>query len=229
MADHGVLGGNLRLLHTFRKFIQSGVAREVVADDRALLTRIQQRDEQALVLLYDRYSKLVYSVALRVLRNPASAEDVLQDIFIHIWYSSERLKVAEGTFSRWLAVVARNRAIDVLRRRRPADTLEALILASSYNLAKHAEQNLMCEKAGVLIAELPGEQRKVLEMAFFEGMSHSEIAAMTGRPLGTIKSSIRNGLSTLRKRLQAEDAGPLGESVTAINEGVAALGGEVAL
>jgi RNA polymerase sigma-70 factor, ECF subfamily len=183
-----------------------------------LLKRVQQGDEQSLKSLYDRYASLVYSVAFRVLRNPASAEDVLQEIFLQIWLSSERFDMAEGTFSRWVAVVARNRSIDVLRRRRPADTLDGLILASSYNLANHAEHNLMCERARVLIAALPGEQQKVLEMAFFEGMSHSEIAAITGRPLGTVKSSIRNALLTMRKSFQAGDAGHLGEPVTAINK-----------
>jgi RNA polymerase sigma-70 factor (ECF subfamily) len=182
--------------------VQSRDPQQEVLDDCALLKRVQQGDEQSLLSLYDRYSSLVYSVAFRVLRNPASAEDVLQEIFIQIWLSSERFDMAEGTLSRWVAVVARNRSIDVLRRRRPADSLDGLTLASSYNLANHAEQNLMCEKARALIAELPGEQRRVLEMAFFEGMSHSEIAGMTGRPLGTVKSIIRNALSTLRKNFQ---------------------------
>jgi RNA polymerase sigma-70 factor (ECF subfamily) len=216
------------LLDGLKKVVRPRDPHRLVLDDSALLMRAQRGDEQAMALLHDRYSKLVYSVALRVLRDPAAAEDVLQDIFMKIWISSGGLEVAGGIFPQWMAVVARNRSIDVLRRRRPADTLEGLILASSYNLANHAEQNLMCEKARVLIAELPGEQRKVLEMAFFDGMSHSEIAAMTGRPLGTIKSSIRNALSTLRKGFRSDDAGRVNVFLTAIREDLASATLEVA-
>jgi RNA polymerase sigma-70 factor, ECF subfamily len=221
-----LLGGSLRLLDA-KNPVQSSYPRQLVLDDCALLERVQQDDEQSLVLLYDRYSKLVYSVALRVLGNPASAEDVLQDVFMQIWLRSQHPKVAEGTLSGWLVVVARNRSIDVLRRRRPADSLDGLILASSYNLANHAEHNLMCEKARGRIAELPGEQRKLLEMAFFEGLSHSEIAKKTGKPLGTVKSSIRNALSTLRKGFQADGAGRIGESSATGHEDGAGLQGEL--
>ena len=157
--------------------------------------------------LYDRYSRLVYSVALRVLRNPAAAEDVLQEIFIQIWFRSESFAIAEGIFPRWVAVVARNRSIDVLRKSRPEDTLEGLDLASRYNLANRAEHNLLCAQARMLIAALPGKQRKVMELAFFEGMSHAEIAEITGKPLGTIKSSIRNALAALRRSFHPNIAG----------------------
>lgn len=218
--------GHLRLLNA-KKFISAQDSQAVVADDCALLEHIRQGDEQSLMSLYDRYSSLVYSVALRVLRNSAAAEDVLQEIFIQIWFRPESFNLAEGIFSRWVAVVARNRSIDVLRKRRPADTLEGLSLASRYNLANHAEHNLMCEKARSLIAALPPEQRKAMELAFFEGMSHAEIAKATGKPLGTVKSSIRNALSGLRKSFQAnvahEAGGLAGRSIKVEQVGEAKL------
>jgi RNA polymerase sigma-70 factor (ECF subfamily) len=99
-------------------------------------------------------------------------------------------------------VVSRNRSIDALRRRRPTDSVEDVVLASPYNLADEAERNVMIEKARAVIHLLPAEQRKTLEMAFFDGLTHSEIAEMTGDPLGTVKTRIRSALLSLRKALQ---------------------------
>ena len=102
----------------------------------------------------------------------------------------------------WLAVVSRNGSIDIIRKRRPSESIEDVVLTSPYDTALQAEQNLMCEKARALIDELPLEQRTVLEMAYFSGMTHSEIADRTGSPLGTIKTRIRDALKNLRKDLQ---------------------------
>ena len=153
--------------------------------------------------LFDRYSKVVYSVALRVLRDPASAEDVLQEIFMQIWRNPDGFIATRGSLGGWLAVVSRNRSIDVLRRKHPADQVDEMILPSAYNLADEAERNNMMEKARVVIHHLPPEQRKTLEMAFFDGLTHSEIAEMTGDPLGTVKTRIRSALLTLRKAFKA--------------------------
>jgi len=103
----------------------------------------------------------------------------------------------------WLAVVTRNRSIDALRRKKPTEQVEEMQLASPGNMADEAERNLMMEKARVVIGQLPAEQRKTLEMAFFDGLTHSEIAEMTGDPLGTVKTRIRSALLTLRKAFQA--------------------------
>lgn len=171
--------------------------------DADLLSKVQHGDEQAMAVLFDRYSKIVYSVALRVLRDPASAEDVLQEIFLQVWRSPAKFVATRGSLVGWLAVVARNRSIDRLRRKRPTEQVEEMQLASPGNLADEAERNLMMERARVVILKLPVEQRKTLEMAFFEGLTHSEIAAMTGDPLGTVKTRIRSALLTLRKAFQA--------------------------
>ncbi|NYF51520.1 RNA polymerase sigma-70 factor (ECF subfamily) [Edaphobacter lichenicola] len=153
--------------------------------------------------LFDRYSKVVYSVALRVLRDPAAAEDVLQEIFMQIWRNPDGFVATRGSLGGWLAVVSRNRSIDALRRKRPMESVDDMSLASNYNLANEAERNSLMEKARAVINLLPVEQRKTLEMAFFDGLTHSEIAEMTGDPLGTVKTRIRSALTSLRKAFPA--------------------------
>jgi len=153
--------------------------------------------------LYDRYGKIVYSVALRVLRDPASAEDVLQEIFMQVWRNPEQFVAVRGSFGAWLTVVTRNRSIDALRRKKPGETIDDIQLASPYDLASEAERNTMAEQARIVIQRLPADQRKTLEMAFFDGLTHSEIAEITGDPLGTVKTRIRSALLTLRKAFLA--------------------------
>jgi RNA polymerase sigma-70 factor (ECF subfamily) len=172
-------------------------------DDASLLALVQRGDEQAMAALFDRYSKVVYSVALRVLRDPASAEDVLQEIFMQIWRNPESFIATRGSLGGWLAVVSRNRSIDALRRKKPSDSIDDVALASPFNLAEESERNIMIETARRAIHILPPEQRKTLEMAFFDGLTHSEIAEMTGDPLGTVKTRIRSALLTLRKAFQS--------------------------
>jgi len=171
--------------------------------DSDLLARVQRGEESAMAAIYDRYSKIVYSVALRVLRDPASAEDILQEVFMQMWRSPAKFVAARGSLGGWLAVVARNRSIDRLRRRRPSEQVEEMNIAALGNLADEAERSLMMERCRSIIVQLPPEQRKTLEMAFFDGLSHSEIADMTGDPLGTVKTRIRSAVMTLRKALQA--------------------------
>jgi RNA polymerase sigma-70 factor, ECF subfamily len=172
-------------------------------DDAALLSLVQKGNESAMASLFDRYSKVVYSVALRVLRDPASAEDVLQEVFMQIWRNPNGFIATRGSLGGWLAVVARNRSIDALRRKRPSEQVDDMALASNYNLANEAERNNLMEKARGVIRLLPMEQRKTLEMAFFDGLTHSEIAEMTGDPLGTVKTRIRSALTSLRKAFTA--------------------------
>jgi RNA polymerase sigma-70 factor (ECF subfamily) len=164
---------------------------------------VQRGDESAMASLFDRYSKIVYSVALRVLRDPASAEDVLQEVFMQIWRNPNGFIATRGSLGGWLAVVARNRSIDALRRKRPSEQVDDMALASNYNLADEAERNSLMEKARGVIRLLPMEQRKTLEMAFFDGLTHAEIAEMTGDPLGTVKTRIRSALLSLRKAFTA--------------------------
>ena len=172
-------------------------------EDSALLAQVQSGDEQAMASLYDRYHRLVYSVSLRVLRDPPAAEDVLQEVFMQIWRNPDSFVAARSSLGGWLAIVARNRSIDTLRRKRPTTNIDDVPLAHPGNLADEAERNSLMERARGVMHQLPTEQRKTLEMAFFDGLTHSEIAEMTGDPLGTVKTRIRSALLTLRKAFQS--------------------------
>jgi len=168
-------------------------------DDQALLSAIQSGGQDAMSTFFDRYSKMVYSVALRVLHDSSEAQDVMQEIFIQVWRNPRAYDAARGSLAGWLVVVARNRAIDQLRRRKPADPVELFTLPSSMNLAQEAERSLLLEKIRKAMDGLPAEQRTAIELAFFEGLSHSEIAEKTGDPLGTVKTRIRLALMAIRK------------------------------
>jgi RNA polymerase sigma-70 factor, ECF subfamily len=171
--------------------------------DLALVGAIRSGDQGAMAALYDRYSSIVYAVALRVLQDTSAAEDVLQDIFMQLWRKPGAFDATRGNMAAWLAVIARNRAIDALRRRRPQDDIEEVIVSVEPDLASEAERSRAMEKVRVALQAMPPSQRSALELAYFEGLSHSEIAAKTGEPLGTIKTRIRTGLLSLRKVMAA--------------------------
>jgi RNA polymerase sigma-70 factor (ECF subfamily) len=171
--------------------------------DSTLMSRIRAGDEDALGTLHDRYAQVVYSVALRVLGETTQAEDILQEIFLQLWRNPQTFDSSRGSLGAWLAVIARHRAIDYLRRRRPETDIEDVIVAVDSNLEQTADRNIAIGKVRAAVERLPVEQRKPLEMAFFQGLTHSEIASKTGEPLGTIKTRIRAALLTLRKVLVA--------------------------
>jgi RNA polymerase sigma-70 factor (ECF subfamily) len=174
-----------------------------VTDDVTLLQRVRQGDQAAMAEVFDRYGRAVYSVALRILKDTGYAEDVMQEIFFQIWRNSDSFVQGRGSLGAWLVVVARNRSIDMLRRRKPTDSVDDVVLASKYNLASEAEHSALMEKVRNILQGLPAEQQRSMELAFFEGLSHSEIAEKTGDPLGTVKTRIRLALITLRKAIQA--------------------------
>ena len=167
--------------------------------DASLLAAMAQGDQAALASFYSRHAKRIYSVALRVLRDPSAAEDVMQEIFIQIWRNPTSFAAIKGSLEGWLAVVTRNRAIDVIRARKPAESIGDLALPSSQNLAAEVEHSLALDQIKHLVATLPAEQRKAVEMAYFQGLTHTEIAMKTGDPLGTVKTRIRVALQTLRR------------------------------
>lgn len=177
--------------------------RNTVTSDLALVTAIRSGDQQAMAELYDRYCSIVYSVALRVLQDTSGAEDVLQDIFMQLWRKPGAFDASRGNMAAWLAVIARHRAIDALRRRRPENDIEDIVVSVETDLAAEADRARAMDKIRGALESMAKEQRSALEMAYFDGLTHSEIAQKTGEPLGTIKTRIRTGLISLRKVLAA--------------------------
>jgi RNA polymerase sigma-70 factor, ECF subfamily len=182
--------------------ISPGADGSQVNSDKSLMDRVRTREQQAMTEIFDRYARLVYSVALRVLKDDGQAEDVMQEIFFQLWRNPDSFSFSRGTLATWLLVVARNRAIDHLRQRRPGEAVEEVTVASATNLQSEAECNIMMQRVRGILADLPPEQQHSLQLAFFEGLTHSEIAERTGQPLGTVKTRIRSALTSLRKRLE---------------------------
>jgi len=149
--------------------------------------------------LYDRYSGIVYGVALRVLGDTTAAEDVLQEVFFQLWRRPQAFDADRGRLAPWLAVIARNRAIDRVRKRPAEEDIDELPISTGVDLEETSARRLAVEKVRGVLAGLPQEQRKALEMAFFEGMTHTEIAGKTGEPLGTVKTRIRSALLAVRR------------------------------
>jgi RNA polymerase sigma-70 factor, ECF subfamily len=170
--------------------------------DWSLLTRIRQKDEDALSALYDRYSGLVYSEARRILQDTGAAEEILQDLFYQVWRTAERFDPAKGSFGGWLLVAARHRAISKLRRKTGISTeLDENRVSLNVDMESEASQKLLLDKVKAVMESLPENQREALECAYFKGMSHSEIAIKTGQPLGTVKTRIRSAMEVLKKVL----------------------------
>jgi RNA polymerase sigma-70 factor (ECF subfamily) len=176
--------------------------RQGISPDLATVTAMKSGDQSALAELSDRYSSVVFAVALRVLGDTGAAEDVLQEVFLQLWRNPGAFDSARGSLGAWLAVITRNRAIDALRRRKPETDIEDVIVSVAPDLAGNADRSRAAEKVRGVLGTMPAPQRSALEMAYFEGMSHSEIATKTGEPLGPIKTRIRSGLIALRKAFQ---------------------------
>jgi RNA polymerase sigma-70 factor (ECF subfamily) len=177
-----------------------GIHHADAADDMRLIARIRAGEQGAMSELYDRYSSVVYGVALRVLQDAAGAEDILQDIFLQLWRKPDAFDSSRGSMVAWLAVIARHRAIDRLRQRRPETDIEEVVIAGTTDLRDETERTLVIEKVRAALSEMNADQRAALELAYFQGLTHTEIAEKTGEPLGTIKTRIRSGLQVLRTR-----------------------------
>ncbi len=170
--------------------------------DLSLVWGIRSGDEGAMTALYDRYSSLVYAIALRVLGDTGAAEDVLQEVFMQLWRNPGAFDSGRGNLGAWLGVITRNRAIDGLRKRRPETDIADVVVSVEPDMAGEAERSRAMEKVRGALGGMPAPQRNALEMAYFEGLTHTEIAAKTGEPLGTIKTRIRAGLQALRKAFE---------------------------
>ncbi len=170
--------------------------------DQQLMQQIRMRQPDALSRIYDLYSTLVYSVAMRVLRDAAAAEDVMQEVFLKLWQQPDSFADQRGSLCGWLAVVTRNRAIDRIRGRRQFENVDDLQLSNQVDLGAEAERSMMLAKVRAVLETMPDDQRQAMELAFFEGYTHTEIAEQTGQPLGTIKTRIRSALISIRKALE---------------------------
>jgi RNA polymerase sigma-70 factor (ECF subfamily) len=171
--------------------------------DEGLIRRILSGDEVALGVLYDRYGGRVYSVAKRILQDDGAAEEILQDIFHQLWRNAASFDSARGALGSWLLVMARNRSIDRLRRRGPAATEEvaATLHGPGLDIENAVAANEMTERVREALRALPEAQREAMELAYFEGLTQSEIAKRTGDPLGTVKTRLRTALASLKAEL----------------------------
>lgn len=184
-------------------------ANHEVSPDATLVHRLLQKDVSAFEQLYDRHSRPIYSLVLRILQQAGTAEEVVQDVFLQLWRNAAQYDVSRGPFVPWLFTLARNRALDTLRlkserqRRREDQTEELPPIATVPQYEQQLDEKRRAEKVRALMASLSPQQKKAIELAYFEGLSHSEIAASLKEPLGTVKSWIRNGLLRLKEELQA--------------------------
>ena len=184
-----------------------------VLEDQELLVRIAAGDKDALEALYERYSSAVYSLARYMLRSEAVAEEATQDVFLNIWLKAASYSSSRGQPKTWIMSVAHHKVIDVIRSRRRAAAIsdpkeyETLDLLPSGEVATDVavERNLEAERVREALSRLPPAQQEVINLAYFNGLSQSEIAARLGQPLGTVKTRARLALQKLREELRQDD------------------------
>jgi RNA polymerase sigma-70 factor, ECF subfamily len=170
----------------------------VTPDAVELIGRMVRGDRSGLEGLYDRYARLVFNLVVRIVRSRSDAEEVLQEVFLQAWRSAARFDPSRGSPEAWLVMMARSRALDALRaaRRRPEPEPPAYSFGSVPDQAGALEARTLTTRA---LRDLPSAQREVLELAFYDGLTQSEISTRTGAPLGTVKSRTRMALEQLRQ------------------------------
>jgi RNA polymerase sigma-70 factor (ECF subfamily) len=169
--------------------------------DQECLRRLATGDAEVLGLLYDRYGRLVYAVALRITGDTGSAEEITQDVFLRLWQYADRYSAERGSPSSWLVTIAQRRAIDELRSRRGTSRRREVAMPESPPFDDGLDQSTLVQMRvdiNEALADLPPAQREAIEMAYFGGLSSPEIARRTGQPLGTITTRLRAGLEKLR-------------------------------
>lgn len=182
--------------------------------DESLAALVARGDNAAFETLYDRYSSTVLGLSLKILGDQAAAEDVLQETFWRVWRSADTFQIQRGSFTGWLFRIARNLAIDAYRRKhtgvqaRTDEAAELLVEQAADPKAgpdEETEQLIEHREIHLAIASLPDAQRRVIELAFYYGMTRKEIADATGEPLGTVHTRARLGLEKLRHELEREN------------------------
>ena len=178
------------------------------AEDVALMRRIVEADETALGALYDRWVRSLYSLVLHLLKDPDEAEDVVEETFWQAWKKADSYEPSKGAVSTWLLTIGRRKALDRLRakRRSGVDTVSgdfsfADLPSTAPDPSMEVEGRELREQIRNALGDLPDEQREVLELGYFSGLSQSEIAEATGQPLGTVKTRMRLAMQKLREPL----------------------------
>lgn len=185
-------------------------SRDEQNSDEWLLAQVARQDAHALEALYDRHSRTVYGLLLRIVKNEAIAEELLQETFWQVWSKAEQFS-GSGAAAAWIYRIARNKALDQLRRQkaRPQpvhtdpDAMEQPGAPAPYGVEQQIERIWNRQHIRLALDQIPDEQRLCLELAYFEGMSQQQIAEQTRTPLGTIKTRVRMGLSKLERLLRA--------------------------
>ena len=179
--------------------------------DEALIALVARRDEAALAALYDRFGRLAYGLALRVLRDRSLAEDAVQEAFMAVWHTADRFVAGRAKASSWILTFVHRRAVDLVRReeRRRAEPLDD---APEVDVAPGTDEEawlrLRRERVQSALGKLPDQQREALELAYFGGFTQSELAERLGQPIGTIKSRMFSGLARLREILDETETEP---------------------
>jgi len=184
-----------------------------ILEDQELLVRIASGEKDALEAIYERYSSAVYSLARYMLRSEAVAEEATQDVFLNIWLKASSYNSSRGQPKTWIMSVAHHKIIDVIRSRRRAEAIsdpkeyETLDLLPSAQIGtdETVVRNLEAERVRRALERLPAAQQEVVTLAYFSGLSQSEIAARLGQPLGTVKTRARLALQKLREELRQDD------------------------
>jgi RNA polymerase sigma-70 factor (ECF subfamily) len=181
-------------------------------DDDALMAAIQARDDAALATFYDRYGRLAFGLAYRMLGERGMAEDVVQESFLNVWRRAGGFELGRGSARSWLMSIVHNLAIDRRRGRQrrvwsdvALDDVETLLETDEDDAFAVVAQSIEAERVQAVLQELPEEQRQAIVLAYFVGLTHQEIAEQTGTPLGTVKSRMRLGLRRMRTLLGDED------------------------
>jgi RNA polymerase sigma-70 factor (ECF subfamily) len=190
--------------------LESKACMSSAADESQLLMRIGRGDELALAALYDRFARPIYSMVYRITHNERDAEEIVQDVFLTVWRTASTFDPKRASAFTWLTTVARNKAIDRIRaaqRRIPPPPSEEVASVResvdlSANPADEVSQADQSEALGSIVRTLPTNQRQAIELAFFEGLTHPEIAERLGETIGTVKSRIRLGMEKLRQKLK---------------------------
>jgi RNA polymerase sigma factor (sigma-70 family) len=172
--------------------------------DEELLEAIAAGDDDALAALYDRFGRTAYGLAFRILRDRALAEDAVQEAFLTLWRSADAYRRERAKPATWILTLVHRRAVDLVRRedRRAAEPLDAAPVATGSGVAEEVELRGRRAAVQAALAQLPGDQREALELAYYGGYTQSELADLLGLPLGTVKSRMFAGLGRLRELLE---------------------------